>query len=62
MMGGDANIDQDINSLDKTVWGANAGNISGYEYFDFDMNNIIDNQDKNEIWQGNNGQSTQVPE
>jgi hypothetical protein len=62
MMGGDADYNQEIDDLDKTAWSSNSGNMAGYESYDFDMNNTIDNQDKNDLWVGNNGQSTQVPE
>ncbi|RLD57974.1 MAG: hypothetical protein DRJ05_08835 [Bacteroidetes bacterium] len=62
MMGGDASYDQVVDGQDKLVWVSNAGNTADYEPYDFNMDNKIDNQDKNDVWMGNNGASTLVPE
>jgi hypothetical protein len=60
MYAGDANSDGDINNIDKTTWGANAG-TKGYKTTDMNFDNQVDNQDKNEIWIGNFNKHTQVP-
>jgi hypothetical protein len=62
LMGGDADYDQVVDEQDKLVWTPYSGNTADYEPFDFNMDNEIDNQDKNDVWSGNTGSSTQVPE
>jgi len=63
MMGGEADGNQEITDQDKLgFWAPNAGTNVEYETYDFNMDNKIDNLDKNEIWVGNSGQETQVPD
>ncbi len=63
LMGGEADDNQEITEQDKLgFWTPNVGTSAEYETFDFNMDNKIDNLDKNEIWVGNNGQETQVPD
>jgi hypothetical protein len=61
MFGGDANADGNIETADKTIWGTMAG-TKGYNNSDFDMSTQINNEDKNDIWIGNVGAASQVPE
>jgi len=51
-----------VDDTDKTVtWMSQAG-MAGYYSGDFNMDNQIDNKDKNSFWVGNNGYNGQVPE
>lgn len=62
MAGGDNNADGDVDLTDIATWKSHAG-TSGYKSADFDMNNQVDNTDKNDVWVENNGTlSTQVPD
>lgn len=60
MPGGDENGDGYIDATDKAAWTTDAG-TEGYQSSDFDLNNQVDNQDKNETWVENTAQSSQVP-
>lgn len=60
MFGGDANADGDVNTDDKIIW-ANQAGTQGYKSADFNMDGQIENQDKNDIWQQNIGESSQLP-
>ena len=60
MFGGNANTDGDINTNDKIVWTNEAG-TQGYKSADFNMNGQIENQDKNDVWVQNIGESSQLP-
>lgn len=63
MMGGEADGNQIINDQDKLgFWKPNAGTSANYESFDFNMDNKVNNLDKNDIWVGNTGNETQVPD
>ncbi|MCF8403884.1 MAG: hypothetical protein K9H58_08065, partial [Bacteroidales bacterium] len=62
MMGGDANSDSDVDGADFNIWQSNAGGAANYEKADLNMNNQVNNTDKNDILVGNTGQSSQVPE
>ena len=62
MAAGDANGDGLINSSDKIgLWNPQTGN-KGYFQSDFNLNNEVDNQDKNGLFRNNNGMESQVPE
>ncbi|NOX45699.1 MAG: hypothetical protein GXO89_01825 [Chlorobi bacterium] len=61
MIAGDANADKTVNSLDKTSWTLQSG-TSGYKSADFDLNGEANNIDKNEKWEPNIGEGSQVPE
>jgi hypothetical protein len=61
MSGGDANGDGDIDATDKTEWTNNAG-TKGYQSADFNMDNQVNNPDKNDTWVENTSQSSQVPD
>ena len=61
MTGGDANVAGTINTADKTAWAGQAG-TSGYKSGDLNMNTQVDNVDKNDVYLGNNGSSSQVPD
>ncbi|MBC8485604.1 MAG: hypothetical protein H8D45_06145 [Bacteroidetes bacterium] len=60
MFGGDANGDGDVNTDDKIIW-ANQAGTQGYKSADFTMNGQVDNVGKNDIWQQNIGESSQLP-
>lgn len=54
MIGGDANIDGQIDSADKAIWNSNNG-LGGYSYdADFNIDGQVDSSDKS-IWNANNG-------
>ena len=61
MYGGDIDVDGEINISDKSIWSIDAGTW-GYFLTDMDLNSQINNQDKNDVWSGNKGQSSRVPE
>ncbi|OQX73941.1 MAG: hypothetical protein B6D61_12035 [Bacteroidetes bacterium 4484_249] len=62
MRGGDADYNQEITVQDKLgFWTPNAGTTVDYETYDFNMDTKVDNRDKNDVWVGNNGNNTQVP-
>jgi len=58
---GNGFVDDDINTLDKTnCWLIEAG-LGGYLFGDFNMDCTVDNKDKNDHWQPNEGKVSQVP-
>ena len=61
MKGGDANADSIVDLADKVVWASQAG-TRGYKSGDFDMDGQVNNPDKNDVWIGNIGAESQVPE
>lgn len=61
MPGGDENGDGLIDASDKSAWTVNAG-AEGYQSSDFNMDNQVNNQDKNDTWVENGTQSSQVPD
>jgi len=61
MFGGDADANGTIEAADKTVW-ANQTGTTGYKSADLNMNVQVDNTDKNDVFVGNNGSSSQVPD
>ena len=50
MPGGDENGDGDIDATDKAAWTVNAGTEGGYQSADFNMDNQVNNPDKNDTW------------
>ncbi|MCD4695778.1 MAG: hypothetical protein K8S16_06010, partial [Bacteroidales bacterium] len=62
MIGGDANADSSVDGNDYTIWSLNVGSAAVYDQIDLNMDNQVDNQDKNDIWIENDGQSSQVPQ
>jgi len=60
MYGGDANADGIVNTNDKIIWANQAGTY-GYKSADFNMNGQVNNIDKNDIWEQNIGESSQLP-
>ncbi|MCD4730467.1 MAG: hypothetical protein K8R74_07695 [Bacteroidales bacterium] len=62
MPGGDENGDGDIDATDKAAWTVNAGTEGGYQSADFNMDNQVNNPDKNDTWVENTTQSSQVPD
>ncbi len=61
MYGGDANGDGNTGVADKTIWGSDVG-TNGYKATDFDLSSQVNNPDKNDIWVGNVGAVSQVPD
>ena len=62
MIAGDADGNGEIESIDKdNYWTIQAGE-KGYKSADFDMSTQVMNQDKNDVWVGNIGAESQVPE
>lgn len=61
MPGGDDNGDGDIDATDKAAWTANAG-TDGYQSADFNMDNQVNNPDKNDTWVENTSLNDQVPD
>lgn len=61
MMGGDVNKDGSISSEDEAYWQNNVGTPIGYELPDNNFDGQLDNQDKNDSWVKNLGNSTQYP-
>ncbi len=61
MVSGDANVDGEINELDKVIWINQVGN-KGYLPSDFKMDTQIDNMDKNIFWYINQGYTSLIPE
>ena len=62
MIAGDANADGEVNLPDKSIdWTMQAGK-TGYLSSDFDLNGLVDNQDKNNFWGKNYSRISQVPE
>ncbi len=62
MPGGDENGDGIIDATDKATWAINAGTEGGYQSSDFNMDNQVNNPDKNDTWAENGTKSSQVPE
>jgi hypothetical protein len=60
MAGGDQNADGSVDFSDISAWKTNAG-TKGYKSSDFDLNNQVNNKDKNNIWVENGSLSSQVP-
>jgi hypothetical protein len=60
MAGGDQNADGNVDFTDISAWKTNAG-TTGYQSSDFDLNNQVNNKDKNNIWVENGSLSSQVP-
>lgn len=61
MPGGDENGDGIIDASDKGTWTVNAG-TEGYQSSDFNMDNQVNNQDKNDTWVENTTLTDQVPD
>jgi len=61
MVAGDANADGEINTTDNSLWQTNTG-TKGYLSTDYDMNQQVNNQDKNDKWFPNRSYESQVPE
>ena len=62
MASGDGDADGFININDKNnVWTGEAA-TKGYFYGDFNLDVQVDNKDKNDNWQPNNGMGSQVPD
>jgi len=61
MAGGDENADGNVDFTDIPAWKSNAG-TTGYKSADFNLNNQVDNNDKNDIWVTNGSLSSQVPD
>lgn len=61
MAGGDANGDGAIDGNDKAIWATNAG-TTGYQQSDFNMDDQVNNQDKNSTWVENGSLNSQVPQ
>jgi len=61
MYAADGNADGIVNDLDISVtWATDAGN-SGYLDGDFDMDSQSNNIDKNDVWEQNIGEGSQLP-
>ncbi len=61
MYGGDANADNIVDDLDKSVSWLNEVGLSGYLPSDLDLDGQSNNIDKNDVWLPNEGTSSQVP-
>jgi UDP-3-O-[3-hydroxymyristoyl] glucosamine N-acyltransferase len=61
MTAADVNADGEINVSDKTTWSVQAGD-RGYKTADINMNQHVNNQDKNDNWSQNTSLECQVPE
>ena len=61
MPAGDANCNGEIDSLDKEIWDAEAGNY-GYFSADLNLDREIDNKDKLNYWLKNDSLNCHVPE
>lgn len=62
MPGGDVNGDGVIDATDKAAWTAAAGTEGGYQSADFNMDNQVNNPDKNDTWVENTTLTDQVPD
>ena len=61
MVGGDSDHNGVVNEDDLTnVWNYQSGTRS-YKTADFNLNTEVDNVDKNDIWEPNAGESSQIP-
>ncbi|MCF8403891.1 MAG: hypothetical protein K9H58_08100 [Bacteroidales bacterium] len=61
MIGGDANVDGNIDELDGTEVWINEVGRAGYLQSDVNMDSQADNQDKNDIWYPNYGKAEMLP-
>jgi hypothetical protein len=61
MAGGDNNADGYVDLTDIAVWKTTAGS-TGYKSSDFDLDNQVNNTDKNEVWVENGSLSSQIPD
>ncbi len=61
MASGDANGDGEINIQDKLLWDAEAG-ILGYKSSDFNMNEQVDNSDKDNCFIHNIYMNSSIPD
>jgi len=60
MIGGDGNVDGQVNNGDKIdIWSVQAG-TSGYLQGDFNMDGQVSNPDKVDVWSPNGGFGSQV--
>jgi hypothetical protein len=55
----DVDANGTIGAADKTIWAGQAG-TTGYKSGDLDMDTQVDNVDKNDVYVGNSGSSSQV--
>ena len=62
MMGGDADCDGAVNEADMSVIWYPAAGTKGYQLSDFNLDGQVDNKDKDDCWQPNDGNGCQVPE
>jgi len=60
MYSGDVNANGVVDFADKTAWENQAGN-AGYLSGDLNLDSQTDNNDKNDLWLPNDGESCQVP-
>lgn len=61
MVAGDANGDGDIDNFDKAAWQAKAGK-SIYTPDDLNLDGTVNNNDKNDLWYINRGDTSYVPD
>jgi hypothetical protein len=59
--GGDFDGDGDVDDFDKAAWASTAG-TPGYQESDFNMDNQVNNQDKDDVWVENITLESQVPD
>jgi len=62
MYSGDANADDIINHIDRTVYWNTSTGQTGYLPSDFSMDGQVNNADKNDYWHPNIDFGSQVPE
>ena len=61
MIAGNSDGNGTIDDNDKDInWNGDAGK-AGYFGSDLNLDSEVDNVDKNDIWDGNNGSSTEIP-
>ena len=60
MAGGDNDADGDVDLTDLASWKTNAGS-KGYKGSDYNLNNQVNNPDKNDVWIENRTMTSQVP-
>ena len=62
MAGGSGNADRQVNNIDKNeTWYLQQGS-PGYLSADYNLSSLVESLDNSEIWLGNSGKSSQVPE
>jgi hypothetical protein len=62
MTGGDSDGSGTVDGNDKDInWNTDAGNF-GYYGSDLNLDSEVNNVDKNDVWEGNNGSTTSVPQ